>query len=263
MDAVDEMINGVDPQVQERRAKTLAEMQRRSNDRIRVYNPTDTDFKVAYDTAGAGGIWTIPARTKDNGFGPGQNVLPRYIAVNYVKHMTDKIIGERGVEALRKVNADRVAKGMRPLDRWEGTPESQDLVLGQYRTDNMDERRKIASILWVGVEEEFAANQPAEVKLENNLDPRGMDEKILDSMNRTAKPLTEFPTLEVLDTKVSVEAPVVTSEAIQNEESISTTSKIDYQTMNIMKLKKLAKEKGLKVGKTTTKKQILEMMGEK
>ena len=260
MDDLDSLMMGGNPQEQERRAKTLKEMQRRANDRIRVYNPTDEDFKVAWDTTGSGGVWTVPARTKDRGRGLGQEVLPRYVAISYVKHMTDKILGERMVNAVRAEDQRRIANGMRPMEIYGNTPESREVFEKKFKTDDMDSRAKILKILWVGIEEEYVselASNNGEAKIEE----RSVDEQILDTLERTAQPITEFPELDLGD-NLSVAPRIIAQEASQNKETTNTPDLDTLASKDVFTLRKMARERGIDAPKTSTKQDLLKLLNE-
>lgn len=128
-------------------AATLQELERKAHDRIRVYNPTEEDFIVLW-----GGLtFEIPAKTKDLGHGKGQQILPRYIARNYVVKMTDRILGNRLVKAVKEANDLRASRGMSRMNHWE----ERDNFEAPFRTDNIEARDAIRPLLWLGIEEEF------------------------------------------------------------------------------------------------------------
>src|SRR5437879_1623530 len=103
------------PQYSQQQIANLQELERRSNDRIRVYNPTADDYVVYWGGAG----FRVPNRNKDLGHGNGQAVVMRYVAENYVKHMADKILGQRMVAAILAENKRRESIGMATMNHWE------------------------------------------------------------------------------------------------------------------------------------------------
>src|SRR3990172_8903989 len=80
---------------------------RRSQDLVRVANPTNKDFRVNWD----GFINVVPAK--------GEKSLVRYIAVKYCREMKDQIINERNDAELSKQMADRAIKGMPEFTPYE------------------------------------------------------------------------------------------------------------------------------------------------
>lgn len=161
-------------------ATTLREMARKAQDRIRVYNPTDADYTIRWDGIG----FVVPARLKDNGNGGGQSILPRYIAQNYVKHMTDKILGEKMITAIKSENLRRQGTGQASMNQWEERIQFDT----QFRIDNPDARRMVLEILWLGIEEEYGMEDPVREQ-DQAYDPRPVDEQILATMDRPARRL--------------------------------------------------------------------------
>src|SRR5436853_6934564 len=107
------------PEVQRRQA-TLKEMARRSQDRILVYNPTDKDFTVYFDSIG----FVIPNRNKDNGHGMGRAIVLRYIAENYRTKIIDLILGTRMDEAITVENKKRADRGEPEMTKFVGGQEA-------------------------------------------------------------------------------------------------------------------------------------------
>src|SRR3972149_5669820 len=87
----------------------IQEMERRANDLLRVYNPTDADYIVKWDKRGGTKLFRVPAK--------GEAVHIRYIAEKYVREMFEKIIMEKAMTAVLKENEARVAKGMAEMDK--------------------------------------------------------------------------------------------------------------------------------------------------
>lgn len=138
------------------------EAQRRSQDRILVHNPTDQDYIEHWDRAFTNVAYVIPARTKDNGRGPGNAVLPRYIAENYVIHMCDKIVSEKLYEAIQKRNQDLRSKGESALKKWDSGQGDDELGFARiFLADKPAIMRDIIRQLWVRVDEEYGMNTPA------------------------------------------------------------------------------------------------------
>lgn len=172
-------------------ASTLREMARKAQDRIRVFNPTETDYTVRWDGIG----FVVPGRVRDNGNGAGQAILPRYVAQNYVKHMTDKILGEKMISAIRSENERRRSTGQANMNQWEERIQYDT----QFRIDNPDARRMVLEVLWLGIEEEFGMDTPERVQDQGNYDPRSLDERILEKLDRPARKVSgDMPTAESL-----------------------------------------------------------------
>ena len=167
------------------------ELERKANDQIRVYNPTTEDFEVSWDTF----LFNVPGKDKDAGYGPGMSVLPRYIALNYIKHMTDKILTKRADDHIGEINKKRKDQGQPALN-----PQEREIEETPYRTDNADSRKEIIVQLWKGVEREYGI-ETAPARKEVARDSRPIEEQVVEEIEsgRATTTTTEAPT-EVLDT---------------------------------------------------------------
>lgn len=184
----DDILND-QPRYSTRQAATLKELQRRANDRIRVYNPTDDDFLVRWD----GVAFRVPGKDKDNGQGAGQAVQPRYIAENYTKKMIDKILGERLFAHIKMEIERRLKSGLStaPHDDWRLGYEAQ------YRIDNEAARTALRPIVWLGIEEEYGLNEDI-IEDKPEVVHKRSEEDILRDMDRPAvapQPMTSVDEL--------------------------------------------------------------------
>lgn len=164
----------------------IKEMERRANDRIRVFNPLDEDFTTGWD----GTAFTVPNRNKDMGFGKGQRVLPRYIAINFLEGMANLIMGQRRNAAVAAENMRRRSSGQLPMTKYE---EEHNYIIS-LGIDTRMEKMKVWRILWLGVEEEWGFNEVAQRQEEIIT----AEEKAFRlEMERSAKQLdpNELPTL--------------------------------------------------------------------
>lgn len=167
---------------------TLQEMERKAQDRIRVYNPTEEDTTVIWGGLG----FVIPAKNKDLGHGRGQQILPRYIAKKYCIEMTTKILGQRLTKAVQDANQLRAERGQPKMNHWEERLNFE----APFRTDNPEARRAILPLLWLGIEEEFGMDVVSNNQTDRR-DPRSIDEQMLASLDRPARKIedTELPTV--------------------------------------------------------------------
>lgn len=74
------------------------ELYNRTQDVVRVHNPTDEDFIVHNDRRFSNEMYSIPNVNKDIGFGKGNNDVPRFIGMRFV----DKL----GMEMIAKLIKD-------------------------------------------------------------------------------------------------------------------------------------------------------------
>lgn len=129
------------------------EMYKRTQDVIRIHNPTDEDFIVYNDRMVTNEQWVIPNKNQDLGKGKGNFDVPRYIALRYLDQMGKKLIGEKSRREWNKIK-------------------------DQYRTDergSIEERvaikltdatewKKVTPKLWIGVVKRYQAGNMAPIK---------------------------------------------------------------------------------------------------
>jgi hypothetical protein len=120
--------------------EVIRELERKSNDTIKVFNPSEEEFRFKWD----GYLWSVPSSNEDRGYGKGMNILPRYLANHYVKHMTDHLINQDS----EKVVA--IAKRKYTGNDW---PREEERIA--LRTNNPKLVEYYARILWVGKVRDF------------------------------------------------------------------------------------------------------------
>lgn len=123
----------------------IRELERKSQDSVKIYNPTMSDFEFKWN----GYLWHCPAKVKDEGFGMGCMIVPRYIATHYVRHMTDKLILKESEKMLE------VAK-----KKYTGTNWAQEEERQALRTNNPTLIEKYARILWRGKVRDYGMDRP-------------------------------------------------------------------------------------------------------
>lgn len=116
------------------------ELYNRTQDVIRVHNPTSEDFIVHHDRKVSNEQYRIPAKDKDIGFGKGNNDVPRYIALHYINKMGMEIISKQIKEDWEK------KKGKFRLEE-QGMMEER-LAL---RSNDPELWKKVSKELWLGV----------------------------------------------------------------------------------------------------------------
>lgn len=148
--------------------KVRRELQRKSLDQLRVYNPTDKDYAVIWD----GFNHIVPSKQ--------ERTLPRYIATKYFKEMINQIIYDEEEKAIAEANSKRLERGNPPL-----TAQERETYALQYglHTANEDKRREIMKVLYKGVAEEYGVDMPLEGKPVKK-DERTTDEKLLAELEK-------------------------------------------------------------------------------
>lgn len=137
----------MDDHVKESRMEaSRREMERKSLDTLRIFNPTDKVFRYMFN-----GFWnTVDSQgTKD---------VPRYLAAHYLKKITERIIGDMAT-----------AKGNEMLDKKKGTSnpeyldkyvENQEVWLKVPRTDDPELAKEIRDQVILGIVEEYGMELP-------------------------------------------------------------------------------------------------------
>ncbi len=148
--------------------KVRRELQRKSLDQLRVYNPTEEDYAVIWD----GFNHIVPSKS--------ERTLPRYIATKYFKEMINKLIYAEEEEAVSKANSKRNERGNPPLTAQER--ETYALQYGLHAA-NEDKRRELMKVLYKGVAEEYGVDMPLEGKPVKK-DERSTDEKLLAELEK-------------------------------------------------------------------------------
>lgn len=171
-----------DEQLTPAQQRTLKEMGRMSLDRIRVYNPLDEDYNVRWD----GLYFLVPGKNKDIGYGKGQAVHPRYVAVKFARELTDKILGEKMLTAVKAENDRRVAAGLAKMTKYDGENSEYGYAM-QFNPNDVSERTKVLTMVWLGVESKYGMDTPqSNPEQEQRRDPRNIDEMILEQLERPA-----------------------------------------------------------------------------
>lgn len=205
------------------------ELQRRSNDTILVYNPTDTDFRVTWD----GLPFVIPSKNRSIGFGLGQQQLPRYIAMNYIKHMADKVLNDSLDTASETENQKRRDTGRPEMDPFE-----REKFESRYKITDPQLRTPIIRELWLGIIREFGMDEVPEVMQGKSADHRPMDTQILDEIG-------------ILDRRVTDDSKAALTE---DDDLLNKKS--------VFELQAIARTQGLNPDKKTKKDELIDMIKE-
>ena len=85
-----------------------AELERRKHNLHKVYNPTDTDFKIVFNKAVAPEVWTVKANSEE--------ILPEFVCKKYLRDMSNLIIFSKSDEKVKAENERRVKGGLQPMN---------------------------------------------------------------------------------------------------------------------------------------------------
>ena len=148
------------------------ELERRSNDLLRIYNPTNERHVVEWDRKN--GTKLFPVEPKE------EAVYPRYIAEKYIREMFDKITISEADGAVRKENERRIKAGMAAMDKTLKTGE-QEQFESQFYIGKDDKAREIIALLYMGVETEFGVDRIYQTETETK-DIRPTFEKAMETV---------------------------------------------------------------------------------
>lgn len=170
-----------DPEEQKRYAQNQLELakrelERRSHDRIRVYNPLDTTFSFMYDR-----YWhRVPAKSYRD--------FERYLAIRFFKKICDYMIGQQQMvkgQELKELREKQL--GQQFLDKYEENVQIWDKV---PKLNDPDLIEQIKQVVLIGVVEEYGMDEPPlEPEVHDNpQDMRGLHEQIFSSIDTIKAP---------------------------------------------------------------------------
>ncbi|TVL99576.1 MAG: hypothetical protein CV087_17615 [Candidatus Brocadia sp. WS118] len=128
------------------------EQRRKSQDLIRVYNPTEEDYVLIWDRE----RFVVPNKNKDTGYGKGMRVMQRYLAEKFTKEIVDKIILTKQDEKLKELKEKLNKQGAVDIDFHANR---QLMGVDQIRSDSPAVRHPLEDIVWLGIEEEFGMDK--------------------------------------------------------------------------------------------------------
>lgn len=163
----------------DRKAKSSyqQELERRANDILRIYNPTNERHVVVWDAKN--GPKRFPVEAKE------EAVHPRYIAEKYMREMFQKILNDKAREAILNENERRIKSGMAEMDKTMKTNEQMAFEEKFYNPSD-EEAKRIIALLYLGVESEY-----------------GVDRVSADAQKDDKRPVFERAMEEVQETKDS------------------------------------------------------------
>ncbi|HEC65809.1 MAG TPA: hypothetical protein ENI23_10965 [bacterium] len=146
------------------------ELERRSNDLLRVYNPMEKDYVIEWDRKEGVKLFRI--------LGKEEAVFVRYIAEKYVREMFDKIITKKADDAILKENQNRVSKGMAQMEKWK----DQLAFESSFYTIDDVEAQRIIAVLYVGIDTEYGIDAEAQEEIVQEADTRPVFARALDTV---------------------------------------------------------------------------------
>lgn len=123
------------------------ELERRANDLLIVYNPSDKDYVIEWDRRDGVKLFRVPSKK--------EAVLVRYIAEKYLREMYEKLIIDKADKSVREENEKRVIKGMAEM-----TKHNEQLRFeSKFYNQDSREAKELLSVLYVGVQQEYGIDR--------------------------------------------------------------------------------------------------------
>ena len=148
------------------------ELERRSSDSLRVFNPLDERYVVKYDKKDGVKLFAIEAKS--------EAVFIRYIAEKYIREMYDKIIITEADDAVRKENERRIKNGMAEMDKTLKTNE-QMVFESKFYVGNDTRAKEIIALLYMGVEAEWGVDRSPQAEAQS-VDDRPSFDRALETV---------------------------------------------------------------------------------
>ena len=128
-----------------------AELERKSRNLHKVYNPTDTDYKVVLNAAVSPEVWTIKAHSEE--------IVPEYVVKKYLKEMSQLLIVTQSDDKIKQENTRRANAGLQPMNLYDEQFrfESRSLKLTE------DQTVKMMAQLYRGLYKEYGLDATPEI----------------------------------------------------------------------------------------------------
>ncbi len=164
--------------------EAVRELKRRSQDRIKAYNPTNKDFVVVFD-----GYRNVFEAKQDT-------VVPRHLYDRYRDKMVVHQITRENEERVAEENKRRVGAGQKSMDH-------QERELFDFRTNDPVHIRKYMPALFRGVVKEYGKDDVPDKIEQKPADPRPVFDQIAEEVELGFQEVQ--PDVEVIKGKPIVE----------------------------------------------------------
>lgn len=148
------------------------EQRRKSQDLIRVLNPTQQDYILLWDQE----KFIVPSQEKDMGWGKGMRVMQRYLAEKYVREMKDKLILQKQDAKLAEIKEKLEKSGAADVSF---NANMQLSTVQGVRSDVPEIIEKYYEMLWLGVEEEFGMDDMSQIQSDGQV-PTTSERDVMD-----------------------------------------------------------------------------------
>lgn len=178
------------------------EQRRKSQDLIRVLNPTQQDYILLWDQE----KFLVPGQEKDMGWGKGMRVMQRYLAEKYVREMKDKLILQKQDQKLAEIKEKLEKSGAADVSF---NANMQLTSVQGVRSDVPELIERYYEMLWLGIEEEFGMDDMSQIQ-DNNTVPTTSERDVMDKFanKKYSKPEEVVANAPIVEKEVPVLAPL-------------------------------------------------------
>lgn len=135
------------------------ELERYMNDKVLIHNPTTVPYNIQWD----GFLHTVPSKDVDAGYGKGNKVIERYLAMKYMKEMENWLLQDSLNKAVKVENERRKKTGQGDMDHYQERLVFETSVINGFRQP--ENIKKIRSSLYLGVVQEFGKGQTTDINV--------------------------------------------------------------------------------------------------
>jgi len=176
-----------------------AELERKSKDLYKVYNPTNQPFQVILNAKISPEVWTVEAK--------GEAVVPAYVKEKYFEEMTQRIITAKSDKAIIDENEKRESKGLEKLSLHKDQPRIEQRMLKTL----FSKKDQIIKVLDRGLYKEYGLGAGTPKQGISREDVQKLDiSEVFEPKPMPAKPpIAPQPTITPQPVQTPVNTPVI------------------------------------------------------
>jgi hypothetical protein len=200
-----------------------AELERRSHNLHKVFNPTDADFKIVFNAAVSPEVWTIEANS--------EKIVPEYVCIKYLKKMSEKMTFLQSENKTKAENERRTSAGLQPMNLYDEQFrfESKSLKITQ------EEYVKMMGLLYRGLYQEYGLDSTPDVNpLVNTSSKPAFDSALEQIFSQTPENNEPETSPEPPEQTIKSDAVVLPSEK-ENNKNAELKVKIDEEIKKVSK----------------------------
>lgn len=159
----------------------LAEMERASQDRLLIHNILTKPIKCQW---GPSMSWEIPGSKQDRGYGPGNFVVPRYIARKACEEIINEYFNTKHDTEVQAENDRRAKNGQLPMTKWAmGEQEAWQRQAGHYSRSEEDIAQLREEII-LGVVEQYGIDTVTIAEKQEKKSLKNPNDVFFEKMNK-------------------------------------------------------------------------------